>query len=211
MGSQKLVLARLGEHNLDDNVDDGASPKDFAIVNITTHKDYNQRSNNFDNDIAILTLNETVEFSEAIAPICLPSFDVAQTQDVSLNKFVASQPFVAGWGTTEYRGPASDQLLEIQLEVQENSKCGQAFQELPGVNISSTKICAYDKFGLKDSCQGDSGGPLMWPFGSAWFQIGIVSFGYRCAQPGFPGVYTRLTEYTQWIQDQIQQLNWIII
>jgi secreted trypsin-like serine protease len=34
-----------------------------------------------------------------------------------------------------------------------------------------------------------------------WTQIGIVSFGNRCAEPGYPGVYTRLTKFLPWIQD----------
>ena len=116
VGSHNLVLARLGEHVIDDDNSDGASPKDFAIVNITIHKDYDQRA--YDNDIAILTLNETVEFSDAIAPICLPSLDVSKSEVVSKqNKFVSTQPFVAGWGATQFRGPSSKQLLEIWLTV----------------------------------------------------------------------------------------------
>ena len=116
VGSHHLVLARLGEHVVDDDNSDGASPKDFAIVNITIHKDYDQRA--YDNDIAILTLNETVEFSDAIAPICLPSLDVSKSEVVSKqNKFVSTQPFVAGWGATQFRGPSSKQLLEIWLTV----------------------------------------------------------------------------------------------
>ena len=46
--------------------------------------------------------------------------------------------------------------------------------------------------------QGDSGGPLFY-CDAKCEQIGIVSFGIGCAEKRYPGVYTRVSKYINWI------------
>ena len=55
--------------------------------------------------------------------------------------------------------------------------------------IHSNMVCAATGQG-KDSCQGDSGGPLIISGNdfSSDIIVGVVSWGYGWAIPGFPGV-----------------------
>ena len=66
------------------------------------------------------------------------------------------------------------------------------------------QICAGGEKG-KDSCNGDSGGPLMARESdiSPWQIVGIVSFGTARCATGAPAVFTRVTNYRQWIRDNL--------
>lgn len=68
--------------------------------------------------------------------------------------------------------------------------------------IEKHAICAGSPDGGKDSCQGDSGGPLAYRTdANTTTLIGIVSYGEGCANPIFPGVYTKVAALLDWIHD----------
>ena len=59
--------------------------------------------------------------------------------------------------------------------------------------------------GGKDSCQGDSGGPLVTRatgVDDGYSLIGVVSWGYGCAEPGLYGVYSQFSKFLGWVAEQ---------
>ncbi|XP_033608825.1 trypsin-2 [Cryptotermes secundus] len=98
---------------------------------------------------------------------------------------------VTGWGATQEGGGASRILQKVELPIVSKDRCRGLYDDLP-----DHQICAgHPETGGKDSCQGDSGGPLV----VSGRQVGVVSWGYGCAQPRYPGVYTEVAAYRRWI------------
>ena len=66
-------------------------------------------------------------------------------------------------------------------------------------------ICAGYESGGVDSCQGDSGGPAFVSSGGSAVLIGVVSFGFGCAQAGYPGFYARISTLSGWVSNVMSQ------
>lgn len=195
-----LKTVRLGELDLERD-DDGAKPEDIIVSKIIRHPQYSGRT--FNNDIAILELERDVTFSEGIKPICL-------TNDGRLTaRFEDTGVLIAGWGAVHFRGPSSSRLQEGIIRPVTLDECRKKFEPFRNIEINEQKYCARDLNNKIDACQGDSGGPLTaqefisGELPSRYYLVGVVSFGYRCAVPDFPGVYTRVTEYVPWIKDNL--------
>ncbi|MEM7544015.1 MAG: trypsin-like serine protease [Pseudomonadota bacterium] len=110
---------------------------------------------------------------------------------------------IVGYGLTSFQGDISQRLREADTKTVSRQDCAIVSNKLRGAGpIDQRRICAdvEGRSGLVDSCQGDSGGPLLAANAKGYWQtVGIVSYGYRCAEPGFPGVYTNVAAYRDWI------------
>ncbi|HEY5714980.1 MAG TPA: trypsin-like serine protease [Psychromonas sp.] len=148
------------------------------------------------NDIALLKLVSAVDTPSLITPVNL---DITKSA-------VANQENVTalGWGSTVAYAP--DQMVipdpdypnilnYVEIPLMTDTMCSSVL----GSNYTAEMICAGLQDGGKDSCQGDSGGPLVIKQDGSWQQIGIVSWGNGCAASGYPGVYTRLALYEEWV------------
>ena len=143
------------------------------------------------NDVMLLYLKEETSFQ----PVTLDdgTTDLSDGVDVS----------VSGWGrtgTSYYGGGPSDTLLEVEVDIVSNEKCNAASSYNGDVD-KDTMICASRE--EKGWCEGDGGGPLIIKGDDATsdVQVGIASWGYGCADPSFPGVYTNVGFFNKFITD----------
>jgi secreted trypsin-like serine protease len=157
-----------------------------AVKKVIVHESF---INGNDGDIAILELDGA--FPEAnVIPIA--------TSDQMQQHWVAnSKAVVSGWGITS-SGTTADDLREETVNFVSISDCSTNPRLTD--KVTERMVCAGDAG--RDSCFGDSGGPLSLAISSeSAMAIGIVSFGApnTCGERGVPGVYTRLSDFKDWI------------
>jgi len=168
-----------GDHNL--KMDEGTEQV-LNVKSIKMHPDYNSRTQ--ENDICLVELHEPLTMNEYVSAAILPE----QNQEFS------GTATVSGWGDLHQGGPSSDTLQAVDVPIVTDDVCREAYGK---DDIKDSMMCAGEKG--KDSCQGDSGGPLT----CDGVHCGIVSWGYGCAQAGYPGVYTQTSSFVDFITDNI--------
>ncbi|XP_037952638.1 trypsin-4 [Teleopsis dalmanni] len=149
------------------------------IVSITTiykHPSYDADTMNY--DIALLRTQPNRLRGDFVAPIKLPN-----VAEPILTDTVA---IVSGWGHMS----ATEHVLSTTLKYTtvyavDQAECNEAMKFQGG--ITEAMFCAAAR--NTDACQGDSGGPIQ----VNGTLIGVVSWGVGCADPHYPGVYTRLS------------------
>ncbi|KAJ8008574.1 hypothetical protein DPEC_G00106310 [Dallia pectoralis] len=160
------------------------------VKNVIIHHKFN--ANTYENDIALIEMKK-LPFKEecflpnpAVSAVCVPW---------SIQQFNPNHTCsISGWGRMRDGSPATV-LLWANVSLIDN--CKKYYKE----RFMDGMMCAGDLEGLVDSCQGDSGGPLVCQdsLGISYLW-GIVSWGEKCGQANYPGVYTQVAHYFEWIR-----------
>nr|XP_023020913.1 proclotting enzyme [Leptinotarsa decemlineata] len=182
------LTVRLGDHNIKTNSETRHVEK--RVKRVVRHRGFDSRT--LYNDIAILTLDSPIEFTQQIRPVCLPSGGSDHSGKTGT---------VIGWGSLRESGPQPAVLQEVNIPIWTNRECKVKYGPAAPGGIVEHMLCAGQA--NRDSCSGDSGGPLMINTGK-WTQVGIVSWGIGCGKGQYPGVYTRVAKFLPWIQKNLK-------
>ncbi|TDH06359.1 hypothetical protein EPR50_G00132510 [Perca flavescens] len=152
----------------------------------------NYDSERVDNDIALLRLKTPAPLSKYIVPVCLPGRQMAE-RVLHLN---GTLTVVSGWGKDDpNRTEMSSVLNIIKIPLVDHSLCARQMSN----NISDNVLCAGVLGKKMDACEGDSGGPMVTLYRDTWFLLGLVSWGEGCGRLDKLGVYTKVSNYNEWI------------
>ncbi|XP_063917041.1 serine protease persephone-like [Zophobas morio] len=181
----ELKIARLGVINVPEMVKNPDPKIDYNVVDVIIHKHYDGRRKL--NDIALVKLEKQVRFTDTIRPACL------YTKNDNPENLK-----VTGWGVVSFGGERSSILQKGTLNPVPLQECSSIYQKRVQKEITENQICAVSN--PSSACQGDSGGPLQTQSRANLFTVvGISSYGIGCGGQ-YPGVYTRISGYLDWIE-----------
>ncbi|CAL4120268.1 unnamed protein product [Meganyctiphanes norvegica] len=185
----------MGSYNKSDTSE--PSRREHKVKEWWAHPDFNRRT--FNNDIGIIRLDKKVDFDHFVRPVCISEANPRST-------FIGEKGIVIGWGRQDENGVPSDVLREVRVPIMSNDECKT--KNYKPKEITDNMMCAGFDAGKIDACQGDSGGPLLLEKQTSGGTpqidlIGVVSWGQGCARARYPGVYTRISRYTEFINSKL--------
>uniref|UniRef100_A0A182QZA9 Peptidase S1 domain-containing protein n=1 Tax=Anopheles farauti TaxID=69004 RepID=A0A182QZA9_9DIPT len=188
---------RLGDTDLGSPEDDEFAQQ-IPIARLIVHPQYRGSRKYF--DLALIELGQSANFTSAVCPACMWQ-----------EKELPAGPMDAvGFGATGFGEALSPTLQRVVLNHIGRDECKQRIavnrREMPE-GFRADQFCAVG--GGMDTCEGDSGGPIgvkLLDVGGVVTSLvtGVVSFGTPCMD-GSTGVYTKISEYIDWIERETNE------
>jgi len=178
----------------DDGIKNYGRPYEIIpIARVIEHPDHIPGSAS-QHDIGLIELERDIspDFSSfhpvEIAP---PKFDTT-LQDGQMGE-------VFGFGQTAFGGFLAKELMAVEVGYVPEKKCSKLMDSW---DITDEMLC-FGGDGVRDSCGGDSGGPII----VENTLVGVVSWGYKCAEPDHPGIYSSTSYHYNWIKEHVGDLQ----
>lgn len=188
------IMVSMGRHNLTESLDSS----DIDAEQIIYHPDYKPRLINFDADLAIVRLKQSVVFTVAIRPICMwqGAVDSRELEGVS--------GIIVGWGGDGRRNTTTVPTLVNATVVSEITclRSNDVFISL----TSNRTLCAGNLDG-SGPCMGDSGNGLMIRNRNKWMLRGTVSAALgsptqQCVLDQY-AIYSDIAMFVEWIRSNM--------
>lgn len=150
----------------------------YYVSDIALHPDFD----GIKNDIAVITLDSTLEWSERL--------DVINIAESSGDEPVAGNSVqVAGWGD-QSSNLSSHKLHSMTFSIATDEVCTDAFKQ----NDESIICLAHDL--KKGSCNGDAGNGAVYRNKL----VGVSSFVVGACGSRYPDIFTNVAHYASWIK-----------
>ncbi|VDO96330.1 unnamed protein product [Soboliphyme baturini] len=219
------IVVKLGIYNKEATSEGGSMQ--MTPAKIIIHEQFDTATTK--NDIALLQLSSSVRYTDHVSPICLPR-QGEKPPTARKHIFVTGWGLTTGeldyihMALNSYsysitlrtktifetlpdalflaQGEGSAQLQQAGVRVIDFRSCERNYKTRRIQLYTPEMFCAGMPDGSRDTCQGDSGGPLVqYNYQTQqWTQRGIVSFGKSCGERRYPGVYTNVANYVDWIK-----------
>jgi len=184
----------------------------FSVKRKILHPRFDPATYNYDSALLVLDGNSKYPPVKLLGPDS--PFEVEKGQSLT----------VVGFGAYMTGSVHSTTLLDVEVKAWTQKACLEVYN-LPH-RLGDFTLCANkadeiigdagDPFegDYNDACQGDSGGPLLLRRASmnqdgsyGDVQVGIVSWGEKCGEARYPGVYARIKTLFPWIEETTCEIN----
>ena len=176
LGCSRLESVKVGDYNPGE-VDE--FEKEINIKRVVQHENFTTMG--LDYDICLVELQDSIE----LVPGHVEAVNITEVEaDAGV------MCTVAGWDSDH------SSMMKIQYPM---ADCDLAYGDEMGPGM----ICAGYEAGGVGVCNGYIGSPLMC---DNTHVAGLSSWGYGCAMPMSPDVFTSVAFYNQWIKDQLSSI-----
>ncbi|CRK96187.1 CLUMA_CG009616, isoform A [Clunio marinus] len=211
----EFVEAHLGKFNL--SVQNESNSKKYLIWELIfnfkyliweliLHPDWDFNHEKFDADLSIAVTKQSIQFSNYIRPVCLPSLSYDEINGIGS---------VVGWGKSSEYELHAIVPSKLNLPAINASHCYTKFPELAAFSSNRAFCGGFENEG-RSPCLGDSGGGFYFDVNDIWIIRGVISASSFDSITGCDinkfSIYTNIPRFVDWItttMSDTKEIKWI--